>query len=234
MIKSNDYDLSRFEDYFRFLQETNERGSSSFPMLIEADPEKIRDIQKAVFSSRKLQYLDTDDLRVGILASDPYLGMLIRDAVVRETGEVCLYNRVVTPGGVCVLPILAESIVLIKIFRHSIRGWSVEAIQGHIDSASMDVETIVANEVMEEIGSNSFELTSLGRLYTSTPLSSENLHLYSCHINEIGAIAASEGISSAIVIPFNEILYSVKSGLISDGPTIGLIMRALSMGVITL
>jgi len=227
------FSLENFKIYQNFLNDSNLQ-SKSFPMLIETDPTKIYQVQKQVFTERERIGFDTSDLRVGILASDPYLGMLIRDAVKRNSGEVCLYNRVVTPGGVCVLPILNESIVLIKIFRHSIQDWSVEAIQGHIDSGKNDIKAIVQNEVMEEIGARSFDLISLGRLYTSTPLSSENLHLFSCQIDEIGDLGYSEGISSAIVIPFKEILNSIKDGVIGDGPSISLIMRAFSMGIISL
>jgi len=223
--------LENFESYQIFLNESN-LLLENCPMLIEKDPKKIYEIQKQVFTERERIGFDTSDLRVGLLASDPYLGMLIRDAVKRNTGEVCLYNRVVTPGGVCVLPILNESIVLIKIFRHSIQDWSVEAIQGHIDSEKKDIQVIVQEEVMEEIGAQSSGLVSLGRLYTSTPLSSENLHLFSCRIDKIGEVGYSECISSTILIPYNEILRSIKTGLICDGPTIGLIMRAFAMGII--
>jgi len=226
------FTLENFESYQTFLNESDLSLVNS-PMLIETDPKKIYEIQKQVFIERERIGLDTSDLRVGLLASDPYLGMLIRDAVKRNTGEVCLYNRVVTPGGVCVLPILNESIVLIKIFRHSIQDWSIEAIQGHIDSEK-NIQVIVQEEVMEEIGAQSSGLVSLGRLYTSTPLSSENLHLFSCRIDEIGEVGYSECISSAVLIPYKEILLSIKTGLISDGPTIGLIMRAFSMGIIKL
>ena len=225
--------IENFESYQFFLNDSDSL-LENYPMLIEKDPKKIYEIQKQVFMERERLGLDTSDLRVGLLASDPYLGMLIRDAVIRHTGEVCLYNRVVTPGGVCVLPVIDESIVLIKIFRHSIRDWSVEAIQGHIDSEKKDIQVIVQEEVMEEIGAQSSSLVSLGRLYTSTPLSSENLHLFSCRIDKIGDVGYSEGISSTVLIPCNEILRSIKAGIISDGPTIGLIMRAFSMGIIKL
>lgn len=229
----SDLIVKNFDSYKLFLNESNSLFDNS-PMLIETDQQKIYDIQKKVYMDRNLAGLDTSDLRVGLLASDPYLGMLIRDAVKRNTGEVCLYNRVVTPGGVCVLPMLRGSIVLIRIFRHSIRDWSVEAIQGHIDSRRKDITDVVHDEVMEEIGARPYSLISLGRLYTSTPLSSENLHLFSCLIDEIGDVGYSEGIASAVVIPQDEILNSIKDGLIGDGPTISLIMRAFSMGMISL
>jgi ADP-ribose pyrophosphatase len=66
---------------------------------------------------------------VGVLASDPYATVL-REAVRFPDGSLGLYNRLLVPGGVVVLPVSRGSIVLIHRFRHGARRFAYEAPAG--------------------------------------------------------------------------------------------------------
>ena len=87
---------------------------------------EMSEAQEAARASRKSHGLDVEDTWVGVLASDPYATVL-REAVRFPDGSLGLYNRLLVPGGVVVLPILRGSIVLIHRFRHGMRCFAYEA-----------------------------------------------------------------------------------------------------------
>src|SRR5581483_10477600 len=76
--------------------------------------------QRDAAAARRAQGLSADDIRVGVLADDPYL-LLVRDAVRFADGAFGLYNRIMVPSGAAVLPIMDGRIVLIERFRHGTR-----------------------------------------------------------------------------------------------------------------
>jgi ADP-ribose pyrophosphatase len=82
---------------------------------ILAAAEEMSEAQEAARGSSKSHGLDVEDTRVGVLASDPYATVL-REAVRFPDGSLGLYNRLLVPGGVVVLPVLRGSIVLIHRF----------------------------------------------------------------------------------------------------------------------
>jgi ADP-ribose pyrophosphatase len=170
-------------------------------------------------------------LRAGVLAEDPYIGYVIRDAVRFSDGRLGLYNRVVASGGVVVLPILGDAIALIRIFRHASRRWSFEAPQGFVP-AGHDPAEEARREVIEEMGATVGELTSLGVVYTSTGLTSENLKMFAAQITAVGDPQRSEGIESIGIVPKGDIDRLVLDGTICDGPTMSLILRARMRGLL--
>ena len=62
-------------------------------------PGEIGAAREAVRRDRASQGLDTGDIRVGVLASDPYATVL-REAVRFPDRSLGLYNRLLVPGGV--------------------------------------------------------------------------------------------------------------------------------------
>ena len=175
--------------------------------------------------------MSTLDLRVGLLAEDVYVGYVVRDAVRFANGRLGLYNRVIASGGIAVLPILGESIALIRIFRHAPRRWSLEAPQGFVpDGADPAEET--RRELMEEIGAPATELIPLGVVYTSTALTSENLKMFAARISSVGRPQRSEGIDSISIISKREINDLLFDGTICDGPTTTLITKARLHGLL--
>lgn len=193
---------------------------------------EIRRAQRDVLAERQAAGWRADDLRVGVLAEDPYIGYVIRDAVRFSDGRLGLYNRVVAKGGIVVLPILADGkIALIRIFRHAARRWFLEAPQGLV-LPGQENEEQARRELIEEMGATVGELTPLGVVYTSTALTSENLKMYAARITAIGAPQQSEGIESIRAIAKDEIDRLVIDGTICDGPTMSLILRARMRGLL--
>lgn len=201
------------------------------PTHILTDRDDICAAQQAVYAERHAAGFQTDDLRVGVLAEDHYMGKLIRDAVRFADGKLGLYNRVVATGGVVVLPILADGIALIRIFRHGPRRWSLEAPQGLLLPNS-DPKDEARRELIEEMGATVEEVVPLGIVYTSTALTSENLKMFAARISAVGKPQRSEGIDSIHRIAKADIDRLVLDGTICDGPTMSLILRSRQRGLL--
>jgi ADP-ribose pyrophosphatase len=198
-------------------------------ILLEAD--QIQEAQRFAGSERAAAGWRSDDLRVGVLADDVYIGHIVRDAVAFPGGRLGLYNRVIATGGVVILPILDDGIALIRIFRHAPRRWFLEAPQGHLLPA--DDPTEVANrELAEEMGAVPTEIIPLGTVFTSTAMTSENLKMFAARIKTVGAPQCSEGIESVQIIRKGEIDALVLDGTICDGPTMSLVLRARLAGLL--
>ncbi len=201
------------------------------PTHILLDREQIAAAQADVRAEREGQGEPVSDLRVGVLATDHYIGFIVRDAVRFADGRHGLYNRVIAAGGVAVLPILREGIALIRIFRHAPRRWMIEAPQGWAGPGTDPVE-VARRELQEEMGAVAQEIVPLGKLYTSTALTSENLTLFAVRISHVGAPQRNEGIDSIRIVLTGEIDRLLLDGTICDGPTTTLITRARLAGLL--
>ena len=91
---------------------------------ILTDPGDIALARAAARTMAQPQELDVSDTRAGLLAMDPYM-TVVRDAVRFPDGSLGLYNRIVETSPVAVLPLLDNLPVLIRVFRHGLRDWSL-------------------------------------------------------------------------------------------------------------
>jgi ADP-ribose pyrophosphatase len=226
----DDYCLARYNQ-LRREQPDLVINPAGCPTRIILDPTGIRNAQAEVQAERVAAGIPIDDLRVGVLAEDHYLGMLIRDAVQFADGKPGLYNRVVATGGVAVLPLIDDGIALIRIFRHAARRWFLEAPQGFV-LPDADPAEEARRELMEEIGATVVDVVPLGVVYTSTALTSEHLKMFAARVSSIGAPERAEGIESVHVVPRDQIDDLVRDGTICDGPTITLVQQCRIRGLL--
>lgn len=203
----------------------------SCPTQILFGTETIREAQADVRASRGASGMSLRDLRVGVLAEDDYIGYIVRDAVRFSDGKLGLYNRVIASGGIVVLPIIGNSIALIRIFRHAPRRWMLEAPQGFLPEGG-DAAEETRRELMEEIGATASEIIPLGVVYTSTAMTSENLKMFAARIPSVGKPQHSEGIDSIEIIDNAGIDRLLLDGTICDGPTTTLIAHCRLRGLL--
>lgn len=192
------------------------------------DPARILRAQAEARQRRAAGGLPHDDLRVGVLARDPYVTVL-REAVRFPDGTHGLYNRLLVPFGVAMLPLIDDKVVLLDRFRHGTRTWHLEAPRGCADGDG-GFEADARRELAEEIGAEGIALTDLGLLHSSSGCLDETYHLYLARIAAFGPPEAHEAIRELRLVPVAELEALIATGELSDGPTLACFLRARLRG----
>jgi ADP-ribose pyrophosphatase len=192
------------------------------------DPARIEHAQSEARAHRMRGGLPHDDIRVGVLAEDPYL-LVMRDAVRFADGSYGLYNRLLVPSGAAILPIHDGRIVLLNRFRHGTRMWHLEAPRGSFSGQGTH-EDEARRELHEEIGADAGEFIDLGTLHSTTGCLDEAHHLYMARINSLGVPDRHEAIVELCSFTIADTEARIASGEITDGPTLALFLRARLRG----
>lgn len=171
------------------------------------------------------------DVRIGVLACDPYLGFLARDAVRFADQTLGVYNRHIGEPGCVILPIMHETVVLIRIFRHATRDWAWEFPGGRVSPGEEPAITAL-HELEEEIGAIRPTLHALGYIHPYPALSSARMYLFTAEIDGIGTPQLSEGIASIEQVAPARLFEMVADGTISDGSAIACILKARLRGLL--
>ncbi|MEO8039525.1 MAG: NUDIX hydrolase [Betaproteobacteria bacterium] len=203
-------------------------GASSYEILMAIDA--VARAQSDAGCKRSDEGLSANDTRVGVLGEDPFLTAL-RDAVRFPDGTLGLYNRLLVPAGVTMLPFLEGEIVLLDRFRHGTRSWHLEAPRGAV-SGNESVEQGARRELAEEIGATGVALTGLGLMHPTTGCSNEVHHLFMARVENIGAPDLHEAIRELRVLPVIEFERMAADGTITDGPTLSAFLRARLRGLV--
>jgi len=191
------------------------------------------DIDRACSEAKRFRVahgLSVTDLRAGLLAQDAYM-TVVRDAVRFPDGSFGLYNRIIETAPVAVLPLLDGRPVMMKVFRHGLRDWSVEFPRGGCDPGETP-EAGVARELKEEIGANVTMLTALGEFTPGGSSLSIRAHLFAAEIDAIGCYDAREGVEDVRAMDIVCVERKIVSGEIIDGFSLALFTRARLVGVI--
>jgi ADP-ribose pyrophosphatase len=215
--------LTERPDYFR--------DPADSPIAILTTDQDIAAAQSEEAARRKLNDLSFPDVRVGVLASDPYLGMLTRDAVRFADQSLGVYNRHIGEPGCLIMPIIAGSIVLIRIFRHATREWAWEFPGGRV-SPGEDPAVTASHELEEEIGAINPIMQALGSVHPYPAFSSACIHLFTATIAQIGGPQTAEGIISVETVSPARLLEMVDNGDITDASAIACILKAKLRGLI--
>jgi ADP-ribose diphosphatase len=190
-------------------------------LTAEADVERAcREAERA----RAARGLSVADVRAGLLARDPYM-TIVRDAVRFPDGSLGLYNRVIETAPVAVLPLLDGRPVLMKVFRHGLRDWSLEFPRGACDEGE-GPETGVRRELEEEIGARALKLLPLGQFTPGGSSLSIRAWLFAAEIDGIGKRDLREGIEEVRAMDIAAVEEKIRSSEIIDGFTLALFTRA--------
>jgi ADP-ribose pyrophosphatase len=207
------------------------RDPADSPIAILTVDQDIAMAQSQEAARRKLHNLPFPDVRVGVLASDPYLGMLTRDAVRFADGSLGVYNRHIGEPGCVIMPIIAGSIVLIRIFRHATRDWAWEFPGGRV-SPGEDPAVTARHELEEEIGATNPIMQALGSVHPYPAFSSACIHLFTATVTQIGGPQIAEGIISVETVSPARLFEMVDNGDITDASAIACILKAQLRGLI--
>jgi ADP-ribose pyrophosphatase len=199
--------------------------------ILTADAE-IAAAQREEIARRALQNLPFPDVRVGVLAADPYLGSLTRDAVRFADGSRGVYNRHIGEAGCVMMPIIEGAIALIRIFRHATRDWAWEFPGGRV-SPGEDPEMTARHELEEEIGAVNPVMQPLGSVFPYPAFSSSRIHLFAATIDALGGPQIAEGISAVETVSPARLLQMVDNGEIADAAAIACVFKAQRRGLFT-
>lgn len=218
--------------YLKLVSEKPElaRNPPDGDIVVLTEPDLIRKACREVYKARAAQGLDCDDVRAGVLASDPYM-TVVRDAVRFSDGGFGLYNRVIENGSVAVLPVIKGRPVVIRIFRHALRDWCLEFPRGAMEPGESAEET-VCREIREEIGAEVERIIDLGPFTPGGSSICILSRLFYAEVSGIRAVAHAEGISEAIACPVAEVERLIADGRIFDGFSIAVFARARLKGLV--
>jgi len=218
--------------YFELVRDRPERftnpGGDIYEILLE--PDRIRHAQSEAQRHRLRERLPSSDLRVGVLAEDPYL-LVVRDAVRFADGSYGLYNRLIVPSGAAILPIHDGRVVLLDRFRHGTRAWHLEIPRGSFSGTGAHDEE-ARRELSEEIGGHATELVDLGLLHSTTGCLDEMHHLYMARVDRVGVPDRHEAIAALRLFTIDETAQRIADGTITDGPTLAAFLRARLRGLL--
>jgi ADP-ribose diphosphatase len=100
------------------------------------------------------------------------------DDVRLPDGRSARWERVTHPGAVGIVPLLKDgSVLLVRQYRHSVRGVLLEIPAGKLDSGEPPWTT-AQRELTEEVGMRAKELFKIAEFYNSPGYSDEYFHLY--------------------------------------------------------
>ena len=216
--------MSQLKDYLKLLAE--------FPWLVENESAPI----KIVTDADEIQaWSKKNATALGILLQDKYITVL-RDLVVFPNDAIGGYNRIINSAafnkgakGVAILPVFQSKILLMNIFRHPIRQWSIEIPRGFGEN-HLPPRDIAALEIKEEIGGEIAVMTDLGIVHSNSGLEGNEIHLFHAELESYGHPQTSEGISDFELIHISKFEAMIAETKITDGFTISAYTRAKLKG----
>ena len=171
---------------------------------------------------------------VGILHEDPYI-MLIRDAVRFPDGELGTYIRVYhrNTGGVSILVLCEDKVLLLKHFRHSLRNWLWETPRG-FGEPGQTIEENAVRELYEEIGVRPLSIEHLGTLDPDAGVIGARINLFVARIAPDSKFIkeTAEGIESVELFTKEQLKEAILAGEITDGITLSSLAYAKLKGII--
>ncbi len=102
----------------------------------------------------------------------------LRVGTVVLEGNGTAYREVVEhPGGVCVVPLLGDRVILVRQFRIAVGDYVIEAPAGKIEKGD-DPKERAKQELLEETGYEAETIEYLGSAYSSVGYCSELIYFY--------------------------------------------------------
>ncbi len=151
---------------------------------------------------------------------------VFKDSVELSTGQKSFREVVKHLGGVVILAVREDKILLVKQFRYPLREVMFELPAGKLEAGEDPFEA-AKRELEEETGYCANKWTNLGYVYTSPGYSNEKLYLFKAEDLEFTHCHPDEGeIIQAFEYKYDEVLKMIDNGEINDAKTLCAILRA--------
>lgn len=199
---------TEWQEYQRLMRERGALFLPSDALTIVTDPEKICEFEEK--TGRK----------IGVVYKSPY-SMLVVDCV-HTGGELFCYERLVpTSVGTAVVgvPVYNGKYVLLKQFRHSLRGYQYAFPRGYGEDG-ISAEDNVRKEISEELGAEIKQYKKIGEVISDSGRSGEKVSVFLCDITAPELRNGYEGIEGLLPLSEEELKQYIADGRINDGYTL--------------
>ena len=151
---------------------------------------------------------------------------LYKDKIELPSGIQSFREVVNHNGGVVILALTGDKILLVKQFRYPIKEIMFELPAGKLEAGEDPFEA-AKRELEEETGYCADKWTDLGYVYTSPGYSDEKLYLYKAENLQFTHCHPDEGeIIQAFEYTYNDVLKMIDNGQINDAKTLCALLRA--------
>ena len=151
---------------------------------------------------------------------------LYKDTIELPTGKQSFREVVKHAGGVVILAVKDDKILLVKQFRYPFKEIMYELPAGKLEAGEDPFEA-AKRELEEETGYCADKWTDLGYVYTSPGYSDEKLYLYKAENLQFTHCHPDEGeIIQAFEYTYNDVLKMINNGQINDAKTLCALLRA--------
>jgi ADP-ribose pyrophosphatase len=164
-----------------------------------------------------------------VLASERvYEGRILNlrvDEIRTSTGVEALREIVENGGAVAVVALDdRQRVVLVKQYRHAVRGLVVEIPAGKLDGAEDPLEG-AQRELREETGFRAGRFERLGNFYPAPAWSTELVYLYlAAELTPGPAQLEADEAIELLHVPLREAIELIHSGTIVDGKTVAALL----------
>ena len=137
-----------------------------------------------------------------------------------DDGTVAFREVVEHPGGVAVLPVLGDSVILIRQYRVAIGRDILEIPAGKLEGAE-DPEHRGRRELEEETGYRAGRMVSLGSVFASVGYTSEEIHLFAAlDLEPVGQDLESDECIEVVPVPLADLERRMAANELKDAKTL--------------
>ncbi len=213
---------------------------SRWPVLRENEAEGFR----LVLDAPSIQsYVQEQKEPIGVIYEDKFV-IILRDLLENRAREKFGYIRILNKSllfghsGVVVLPLATppgadEGVLLIRTFRHALRGWTLELPRG-FGEPDLDGPASARKELLEETGYEANEVDLLGTIQPDSGLLNSRAEVYIARVSENSKAEPhpeqTELIDEVILCSMREMDSFIAAGKIQDGYTLSALTLAKARG----
>ena len=147
------------------------------------------------------------------------------------SGRVIRREFVEHPGAVAIIAVKGDRILLIKQYRHPVRGWIIEIPAGTLEEGESS-EQCARRELEEETGYRARKLKEVFKAYVAPGYSSELIHFFLAEELEEGVSKPEEDeITQVIWLDTRSVLEMISKGEVRDLKTISAVLWIASQGL---